>query len=143
RGEVPEAHARSRSAARASPTATRSTVRAGSATGRAALSPRRRCAPSGSRGGGREPASGRRGGALVELDVSRSYRGGMGAGTVTLFLCGDVMLGRGVDQILPHPGDPALREEYIRDGRDYVGLVEAASRTVPRPVPTAWPRRHA
>jgi poly-gamma-glutamate capsule biosynthesis protein CapA/YwtB (metallophosphatase superfamily) len=27
-------------------------------------------------------------------------------GLVTLFLCGDVMLGRGVDQILPHPGDP-------------------------------------
>ena len=25
---------------------------------------------------------------------------------ITLFLCGDVMLGRGVDQILPHPGDP-------------------------------------
>ena len=28
---------------------------------------------------------------------------------VTLFLCGDVMLGRGVDQILLHPGDPTLR----------------------------------
>jgi poly-gamma-glutamate synthesis protein (capsule biosynthesis protein) len=26
---------------------------------------------------------------------------------VTLFLCGDVMLGRGIDQVLPHPG--ALR----------------------------------
>src|SRR5690606_13198078 len=54
-------------------------------------------------------------------------------------LCGDVMLGRGVDQILPHPGDPALREEYIRDARDYVGLVEAVSGTVPRPVPFSWP----
>lgn len=63
----------------------------------------------------------------------------MGAGTVTLFLCGDVMLGRGVDQILPHPGDPALREEYIRDARDYVGLVEAVSGPVPRPVPFSYP----
>ncbi|MEV5934504.1 CapA family protein [Streptomyces sp. NPDC052079] len=63
----------------------------------------------------------------------------MGAGTVTLFLCGDVMLGRGVDQILPHPGDPALREEYIRDARDYVALVERVSGQVPRPVPFSWP----
>ncbi|WP_149550215.1 CapA family protein [Streptomyces marokkonensis] len=63
----------------------------------------------------------------------------MAAGAVTLFLCGDVMLGRGVDQILPHPGDPALREEYVRDARDYVGLAEAVSGPVPRPVPFAWP----
>ncbi|MET7295842.1 CapA family protein [Streptomyces griseoloalbus] len=58
---------------------------------------------------------------------------------VTLFLCGDVMLGRGVDQILPHPGDPALREGYIRDARDYVELAQAVSGPVPRPVPFAWP----
>ncbi|MGW0756483.1 CapA family protein, partial [Streptomyces sp. NPDC002814] len=37
----------------------------------------------------------------------------MGGGMVTLFLCGDVMLGRGVDQVLPHPGDPALRETWV------------------------------
>ena len=63
----------------------------------------------------------------------------MGAGTVTLFLCGDVMLGRGVDQILPHPGDPALREDYVRDARGYVELAEAVSGPVPRPVPFSWP----
>jgi poly-gamma-glutamate capsule biosynthesis protein CapA/YwtB (metallophosphatase superfamily) len=34
----------------------------------------------------------------------------MAGGLVTLFLCGDVMLGRGVDQVLPHPEDPELRE---------------------------------
>jgi poly-gamma-glutamate capsule biosynthesis protein CapA/YwtB (metallophosphatase superfamily) len=39
---------------------------------------------------------------------------------VTLLLCGDVMLGRGVDQILPHAGDPALREHSVRDARTYV-----------------------
>jgi poly-gamma-glutamate capsule biosynthesis protein CapA/YwtB (metallophosphatase superfamily) len=27
---------------------------------------------------------------------------------ITIFLCGDVMIGRGIDQILPHPSDPAL-----------------------------------
>lgn len=63
----------------------------------------------------------------------------MGGGTVTLFLCGDVMLGRGVDQILAHPGDPELREEYVRDARTYVRLAEAASGPVPAPVPPQWP----
>ncbi|MFC9161545.1 CapA family protein [Streptomyces fungicidicus] len=63
----------------------------------------------------------------------------MGAGTVTLFLCGDVMLGRGVDQILPHPGDPALREESVRDARGYVELAEAVNGPIPRPVPFPWP----
>ncbi|GMQ87881.1 MAG: hypothetical protein BMS9Abin08_1093 [Gammaproteobacteria bacterium] len=29
---------------------------------------------------------------------------------ISLFLCGDVMTGRGVDQALPHPGDPQLYE---------------------------------
>lgn len=27
---------------------------------------------------------------------------------LTIFLCGDMMTGRGVDQVLPHPGDPTL-----------------------------------
>jgi poly-gamma-glutamate capsule biosynthesis protein CapA/YwtB (metallophosphatase superfamily) len=31
---------------------------------------------------------------------------------VTLFLCGDVMTGRGLDQILEHPGDPRLYESW-------------------------------
>ncbi|MEU9379565.1 CapA family protein [Streptomyces sp. NPDC048279] len=63
----------------------------------------------------------------------------MHKGVVTLFLGGDVMLGRGVDQILPHPGDPALRETYIHDARDYVGLAEAANGPIPRPVGFRWP----
>jgi poly-gamma-glutamate synthesis protein (capsule biosynthesis protein) len=56
-----------------------------------------------------------------------------------LFLCGDVMLGRGVDQILPHPGDPALWEGYVRDAREYVALAESAAGRIPRPVPPSWP----
>ncbi|MFJ9012700.1 CapA family protein [Streptomyces canus] len=63
----------------------------------------------------------------------------MHEGVVTLFLGGDVMLGRGFDQILPHPGDPALREAYIRDARAYVDLVEAANGPIPRPVGFRWP----
>ena len=62
----------------------------------------------------------------------------MPEGLVTLFLAGDVMLGRGVDQILAHPGDPALRESYVHDARGYVALAEAANGPVPR---SARPRR--
>ncbi|MFF8812750.1 CapA family protein [Streptomyces pactum] len=63
----------------------------------------------------------------------------MSGDLVTLSLCGDVMLGRGVDQILPHPGDPELRESYIRDARGYVELAEAANGPIPRPVDFGWP----
>lgn len=59
--------------------------------------------------------------------------------SVTAFLCGDVMTGRGVDQILPHPGDPRLWEAYVRDARGYVRLAEAASGPIPAPVPVTWP----
>lgn len=60
--------------------------------------------------------------------------------TVTLLLCGDVMLGRGVDQILTYPGDPLLAEPYLRDARQYVDLADQASgRPVPRPVGDTWP----
>ncbi len=57
----------------------------------------------------------------------------------TLFFCGDVMLGRGVDQILPHPCDPELRESYVRDAREYVRLAEAENGPIPRPVDFGWP----
>lgn len=63
----------------------------------------------------------------------------MGGDVVTLFLCGDVMLGRGVDQILAHPGDPALREDYVADARGYVRLAESASGPIPAPVDPSWP----
>ncbi len=58
---------------------------------------------------------------------------------VRLFLCGDVMLGRGVDQILPHPGDPTLRESYIRDANGYVELAERANGPIPASVDFTWP----
>ncbi|HEX9113927.1 MAG TPA: CapA family protein [Nitrospirota bacterium] len=44
---------------------------------------------------------------------------------ITLFLCGDVMTGRGIDQILAHPGKPVLHEGYMKDARGYVELAEA------------------
>jgi poly-gamma-glutamate synthesis protein (capsule biosynthesis protein) len=60
------------------------------------------------------------------------------AGSICLFLCGDVMTGRGIDQILPHPGDPTLYERHVRDARDYVRLAEAAGGPIRRPVDLSY-----
>jgi poly-gamma-glutamate capsule biosynthesis protein CapA/YwtB (metallophosphatase superfamily) len=51
-----------------------------------------------------------------------------------LFLCGDVMTGRGIDQALPHPVNPVLYEPYVRDAREYVDLAEKANGPIPRPL---------
>lgn len=52
----------------------------------------------------------------------------------TLFLAGDVMCGRGIDQILPHPCDPELHESHVQDARRYVDLAERRSGAIPRDV---------
>ncbi len=57
----------------------------------------------------------------------------------TLFLCGDVMLGRGIDQILAEPCDPKLYEPYMDDARDYIELAEEASGPIPRGAAPAYP----
>jgi poly-gamma-glutamate capsule biosynthesis protein CapA/YwtB (metallophosphatase superfamily) len=53
---------------------------------------------------------------------------------LTVFLCGDVMTGRGIDQALPHPGDARIHEPFVKDAGHYVELAEAANGPVPRPV---------
>lgn len=63
----------------------------------------------------------------------------MAEGLLTLFLCGDVMLGRGVDQILPHPCDPELRERQVDDARHYVRLAELVSGPIAQPASFSWP----
>ncbi|MFD4181570.1 CapA family protein [Rhodococcus sp. NPDC058514] len=61
------------------------------------------------------------------------------AETIALFLAGDVMTARGVDQILPFPGSPVLRERCVRDAREYVALAEHASGPIAAPVGFDWP----
>ena len=39
---------------------------------------------------------------------------------IKLFLCGDVMTGRGIDQVLPHPRQPQLYEPYVKSAKGYV-----------------------
>lgn len=56
------------------------------------------------------------------------------SGVVGLFLCGDVMTGRAIDQILPHPGNPVLFEGYMKSAIGYVDLAEEANGPIPEPV---------
>lgn len=59
--------------------------------------------------------------------------------TIRLFLGGDVMTGRGIDQILPHPGNPRLYESYVTSALRYVELAERANGPIPRPATVAYP----
>jgi poly-gamma-glutamate capsule biosynthesis protein CapA/YwtB (metallophosphatase superfamily) len=59
--------------------------------------------------------------------------GGRESGTLTLFVAGDVMTGRGIDQVLPHPGDPRIFEPYCSSALDYVELAERTGGPIPRP----------
>jgi poly-gamma-glutamate capsule biosynthesis protein CapA/YwtB (metallophosphatase superfamily) len=58
---------------------------------------------------------------------------------VRLFLAGDVMTGRGIDQILRQPVDPALHEPWVRSAVTYVELAEAASGPVGRALDAGYP----
>jgi poly-gamma-glutamate synthesis protein (capsule biosynthesis protein) len=64
---------------------------------------------------------------LLTVNVSRGD-------VIKIFLAGDVMTGRGIDQILPNPVDPKIYEPYVKDAREYVKLAETASGPIPRKV---------
>ncbi|MGM0934199.1 MAG: CapA family protein [Bacteroidota bacterium] len=53
---------------------------------------------------------------------------------IKLFLSGDVMTGRGIDQVLPASVDPILHEAYVKDARDYVLLAERENGKIKQPV---------
>ncbi len=57
---------------------------------------------------------------------------------LTLFLCGDVMTGRGVDQALPRSCPPRLYESFVTSALDYVALAERANGPIRRPVDYAY-----
>jgi poly-gamma-glutamate synthesis protein (capsule biosynthesis protein) len=58
---------------------------------------------------------------------------------IKLFLGGDLMTGRGIDQILPTPSDPRLFESYVTTATTYLDLAEAVNGPIPRPVDVAYP----
>lgn len=59
--------------------------------------------------------------------------------STTLFLAGDVMSGRGIDQILPHPGNPRIYESYLKSALDYVALSEQRFGKLRLPVDFSYP----
>jgi poly-gamma-glutamate synthesis protein (capsule biosynthesis protein) len=61
-----------------------------------------------------------------------------GSGAITLVLVGDVMTGRGIDQILAHPSPPVLYESYVKSALDYVALAEEANGPIERRVSGAY-----
>ena len=56
----------------------------------------------------------------------------------TILLTGDVMLGRGIDQILQHPNSPELYEPFVRSALDYVALAERRNGPIVRRVGYAY-----
>jgi poly-gamma-glutamate capsule biosynthesis protein CapA/YwtB (metallophosphatase superfamily) len=53
---------------------------------------------------------------------------------VRVFLSGDVMVGRGIDQILPRPCDPRIHEPVLTSATEYLLLAEQANGPIARPV---------
>ena len=53
---------------------------------------------------------------------------------ITMFMCGDVMVGRGVDQVLPRPSNPRIHERYLKNSIRYVEIAEKANGPIPKPV---------
>jgi poly-gamma-glutamate synthesis protein (capsule biosynthesis protein) len=49
-------------------------------------------------------------------------------------MSGDVMTGRGIDQVLPHPSDPVIHESYMKSARGYVDLAEKENGPIQKPV---------
>ena len=71
---------------------------------------------------------------LVERGQEDSQQSQKDPNQVTLFMCGDIMIGRGIDQILPHPSDPHIHEPWVRSARRYVGIAEEVNGPIQQPV---------
>jgi poly-gamma-glutamate synthesis protein (capsule biosynthesis protein) len=53
---------------------------------------------------------------------------------IRIFLSGDVMTGRGIDQVLPYPSNPIIYEPYMKKSTAYVDLAVKANGAIQRPV---------
>jgi poly-gamma-glutamate synthesis protein (capsule biosynthesis protein) len=79
------------------------------------------------------------GAAAVSLaGASQRAWGARGGSDVEIFLAGDVMTGRGIDQVLQHSVDPRLYEPWVDSAVTYVELAERASGDIPATVDEAY-----
>lgn len=58
----------------------------------------------------------------------------MSSKSILLFLCGDVMTGRGIDQILTHSCAPQVYEPLVKDAREYIFYAEEVNGPISYPV---------
>jgi poly-gamma-glutamate capsule biosynthesis protein CapA/YwtB (metallophosphatase superfamily) len=81
--------------------------------------------------------------ALLGLSLLRAGLGeaqtNQRSGSLRLFLAGDLMTGRGIDQVLARSVDPVLHEPYVKDARRYVELAETENGEITEPVPYDYP----
>jgi poly-gamma-glutamate synthesis protein (capsule biosynthesis protein) len=68
------------------------------------------------------------------FDIPKTIHSSIAVNPITLFLCGDVMTGRGIDQVLPHPSDPIIYESYMQSAIGYVELAEMVNGPIQKPV---------
>jgi poly-gamma-glutamate synthesis protein (capsule biosynthesis protein) len=71
---------------------------------------------------------------IMSFDTPVPDQGAKASKLITLFLCGDVMTGRGIDQVLPYPSDPTIYESYMRSALGYVELAEMVNGPIQKPV---------
>lgn len=57
---------------------------------------------------------------------------------ITLFMVGDVMTGRGIDQVLPYPSNPRIYEPYLKNAMGYVELAEEVNGPIQKPVQCSY-----
>jgi poly-gamma-glutamate synthesis protein (capsule biosynthesis protein) len=75
---------------------------------------------------------------VSRLKVQPSIQPASASTLITLFMAGDVMIGRGIDQVLPHPGNPLLHEPFMPSAKGYVELAERVSGPLQQPVNFAY-----
>ncbi len=71
---------------------------------------------------------------LVGLFLVTSVRLPLSSEPISIFMSGDVMTGRGIDQILPYPSNPTIYESYMKKSTGYVDLAAKASGAIQKPV---------
>jgi poly-gamma-glutamate capsule biosynthesis protein CapA/YwtB (metallophosphatase superfamily) len=69
-----------------------------------------------------------------QLNFHKSVPMSRTSNLITMFLAGDVMTGRGIDQVLPHPGNPLIHEPSMRSALGYVELAERTNGPIRKPV---------
>ena len=57
---------------------------------------------------------------------------------VTVFVCGDVMTGRAIDQVLAHPSNPQIHEPHAESAIEYLELAESAHGKIAKPVSPSY-----